>query len=107
MMNKQAQAVAQVEDSKVRKAMEAIHNPEVQIMLKKLSEYGLAIAVPHMHDDNGKFVSLPDSLVSLEKNRKVSFIPREQAHEHSLEVMWGWDEQHQAPLATCCCQEEC
>ena len=35
----------------LRTAQEAIHLPEVQEMLRRLSEYKLGIFMPHMHDD--------------------------------------------------------
>ena len=44
----------------LRRAQEAIHFPEVQEMLRRLSEYQLGIFMPHMHDEKtGEFKVLP------------------------------------------------
>ena len=40
----------------LRKAQAAIHLPEVQAMLRRLSEYELGIFMPHQHDERtGEF----------------------------------------------------
>ena len=55
-------------------AQAAIHFPEVQEMLRKLSEYQLGIFMPHMHDEQtGDFQSLPDELMQVESGLKVLF----------------------------------
>ena len=44
----------------MRRAQEAINLPEVQDMVRALSEYGLGVFMPHMHnDDTGGFEPLP------------------------------------------------
>jgi hypothetical protein len=44
----------------LRTAQAAIHLPEVQEMLRRLSEYKLGIFMPHMHDrQTGEFQPLP------------------------------------------------
>lgn len=58
----------------LRTAQEAIHLPEVQEMLRRLSEYKLGVFMPHMHDEHtGEFQALPDEVTQLESGLKVSF----------------------------------
>ena len=48
-------------------AQEAIHFPEVQEMLRKLSEFNLGIYMPHMHDEQtGQFQLLPEEVLQVE-----------------------------------------
>ena len=50
----------------LRTAQEAIDFPEVQEMLRRLSEYKLGI-LPHMHDEQtGEFQPLPDEIMQVE-----------------------------------------
>lgn len=57
----------------VQKAMDAVQIPEVQEMMQRLAKYGLAIAVPHMHGEEGDFLPLPSDKVVLEDGLEVSF----------------------------------
>src|SRR5438067_11751046 len=57
----------------IRRAMDALHHPEVQVMLERLARFGLGIAVPHMHNEAGKFLPLPADTVSFEEGVRVSF----------------------------------
>ena len=58
----------------LRTAQEAIHLPEVQEMLRRLSEYKLGVFMPHMHDEHtGEFQALPDEVMQVESGLKVSF----------------------------------
>lgn len=43
----------------VRRAADSIHLPEVQELVKRLAEYGLAVALPHMHGDDGMLAPCP------------------------------------------------
>ena len=44
----------------LRRAQAAIHLPEVQAMLRRLSEYDLGIFMPHRHDEQtGDFSRCP------------------------------------------------
>ena len=57
----------------LRTAQEAIHLPEVQEMLRRLSEYRLGIFMPHMHDEEtGEFQPLPDDVMQVESGLEVS-----------------------------------
>lgn len=78
----------------LRTAQEAIHLPEVQQMLRRLSEYKLGIFMPHMHDEHtGQFQSLPDEVTQVEAGLEVSFQPSEKITSQTtrfLPVGWCW-----------------
>jgi hypothetical protein len=89
----------------LRVAQEAIHFPEVQEMLRKLSAYGLGIFMPHRHDElTGEFQPLPDRLVQVESGLAVTFRPEEQIAgqaEFFLPVGWLWRAGSATPSAVC------
>ena len=89
----------------LRTAQEAIHLPEVQEMLRRLSEYKLGIFMPHMHDDQtGDFKLLPDEVMQVESALEVSFQPTiELANQTDrfLPVGWLWRAGAAAPSAVC------
>ena len=78
----------------LRTAQEAIHLPEVQEMLRRLSEYKLGIFMPHMHDEQtGEFQPLPDEVMQVESGLEVSFQPTEEIAsqiDRFLPVGWFW-----------------
>ena len=78
----------------LRTAQEAIDLPEVQEMLRRLSEYRLGIFMPHMHDERtGEFRPLPDEVTQVESGLKVSFQPAEEIAKQAdcfLPVGWFW-----------------
>jgi hypothetical protein len=89
----------------LRTAQEAIHFPEVQEMLRRLSEYKLGIFMPHMHDEKtGGFQPLPDDVMQVESGLEVSFQPMEEIANQTdrfLPVGWVWRAGASAPLAVC------
>ena len=89
----------------LRTAQEAIHLPEVQEMLLRLSEYKLGIFMPHMHDDKtGEFQPLPDEVVQVEYGLEVSFRPAEEIASQAdrfLPVGWFWRAGAPTPSAVC------
>jgi hypothetical protein len=89
----------------LRTAQEAIHLPEVQEMLRRLSEYKLGIFMPHMHDDKtGEFQLLPDEVMQVESGLEVSFRPTEEIANQAgrfLPVGWFWRAGALAPSAAC------
>lgn len=92
----------------IENSVNAINNFEVQEMIKKLSEYGLAVAVPHMHGEDGSFLPLPDEIVSFEDNLKVSFVRKEDLNSESIvPVMWRWDKKLHSISVTAGCGLEC
>ena len=89
----------------LRAAQEAIHLPEVQEMLRRLSAYRLGIFMPHLHDEQtGEFRPLPEDVMQVESGLEVSFQP---AHEiarrsdHFLPVGWFWRAGASTPVAVC------
>ena len=89
----------------LRKAQAAIHLPEVQAMLRRLSEYDLGIFMPHQHDEKtGAFQPLHDELIQVESGRKVSFQPKAQIESRGdryLPVAWRWREGASTPASAC------
>ncbi len=89
----------------LRTAQEAIHLPEVQAMLRRLSEYKLGIFMPHMHDEQtGEFQPLPDEVMQVESGLEVSFQPMEEIAnqpDRFLPVGWFWRAGVSTPLAVC------
>ena len=77
-----------------RRAQMAMQLPEVQAMLRRLSEFDLGIFMPHRHDEQtGDFQPLPDNVLQVESGCKVSFRNRgEIAHQTDrfLPVAWRW-----------------
>ena len=86
-------------------AQEAIHLPEVQEMLRRLSEYKLGIFMPHMHDEKtGEFQPLPDEVVQVESGLEVSFQPTKEVANQAdrfLPVGWFWRAGAPTPVAAC------
>ena len=78
----------------LRTAQEAINLPEVQEMLRRLSEFKLGIFMPHMHDEHtGEFHPLPDDVTQVESSLEVSFQRTEQISSQAdrfLPVGWCW-----------------
>jgi len=89
----------------LRAAQEAIHLPEVQEMLRRLSEYKLGILMPHMHDERtGQFQPLPDKLAQVESGLEVSFQPIEAIADQAdrfLPVGWIWRAGAATSVAVC------
>lgn len=76
----------------VQRAMDAVLLPEVQELIKQLSTFGLAVAAPHMHNEDGFFVPLPENRVVLESNLKMSFPELGSSTLNSaIPVMWRWN----------------
>ena len=73
----------------IMKAIRAVELPDVQEMMRRLAKYGLGIAVPHMHGDDGQFLPLPVNRVALEDDLQVSFRNAEDAElQDFIPVMW-------------------
>ena len=89
----------------LKTAQEAIHFPEVQEMLRRLSAYQLGIFMPHKHDEHtGEFQALPDQVVQVESGMKVSFRPMEEMANRTdrfLPVAWLWRAGASTPVAAC------
>jgi hypothetical protein len=89
----------------LRTAQAAIHLSEVQEMLRRLSEHGLGIFMPHMHDERtGHFQPLPDQFMQVESGLEVSFQPTAEIAKHAdrfLPVAWVWRDAALMPSAVC------
>ena len=69
-------------------SVRAVNTPEVQEMLRQLGKFGLGVALPHMHTDEG-MVPLPEGMIASEDNLKVTFRKRdEMTNSKALPVMW-------------------
>ena len=89
----------------LRTAQAAIHLPEVQEMLCRLSEYNLGIFMPHMHDEQtGEFQPLPDNVMQVESGLEVSFQPTAEIANQTdrfLPVGWCWHAGATTTVAAC------
>ena len=89
----------------LRKAQAAIHLPEVQAMLRRLSHYELGIFMPHQHDERtGEFQPLPDEVMQVESGCRVSFQPAEEIASQAdrfLPVAWRWRAGASATASIC------
>jgi hypothetical protein len=91
----------------LRIAQEAIHLPEVQAMLQKLSAYNLGICMPHVHDDRtGEFLPRPQDIIQVETDLEVSFQPAHVVLDHPethLPVGWMWQDEQAQPMWAMAC----
>ena len=89
----------------LRRAQEAMHFPEVQEMLRRLSEYQLGIFMPHMHDEKtGEFKALPDEVMQVESGLAVTFKRTEEIARQAdcfLPVGWVWRAGAATPASVC------
>lgn len=89
----------------LRRAQAAIHLPEVQAMLQRLSEFDLGIFMPHQHDERtGDFQPLPDNVMQVEAGCRVSFQNMDEiAHQANrfLPVAWRWRAGASTPASVC------
>ena len=90
----------------LRTGQAAIHLPEVQAMLRRLSAYELGIFMPHRHDERtGEFQPLPNDVVQVESGLEVSFQPLTEIAERAdrfLPVGWLW--RGGAPTVAAACE---
>ena len=100
-----SQAIGSELPPALRKAQAAIHRPEVQAMLRRLSDYGLGIFMPHQHDQRtGEFEPLDDDHMQVESGCKVSFQRKERIASRSdrfLPVAWRWQAGASTPASVC------
>ena len=89
----------------LRLSQEAIHFPEVQEMLRRLSEYKLGIFMPHMHDEKtGEFKVLADEVMQVESGLEVTFKRTEEIlsqPDRFLPVGWVWRAGAATPTTVC------
>ena len=89
----------------LKRAQEAMYLPEVQEMLRRLSEYQLGIFMPHLHDETtGEFKVLPDEFMQVESGLAVTFKRTEEMASDAdcfLPVGWVWRAGAAAPASVC------
>ena len=90
----------------LKTAQAAMQLPEVQDMLRRLSEFRLGIFMPHQHDDGtGEFQPLPDDVMQVESGLTVSFERLEEIARRTeafLPVGWLW--RAGAPTVAAACE---
>ena len=87
------------------RAHAAIHLPEVQAMLQRLSEFDLGIFMPHRHDERtGDFQQLPEDVMQVEAGCQVSFQNAQKIESQAdrfLPVVWRWRVGAAVPASVC------
>ncbi len=89
----------------LKRAQAAMHLPEVQAMLRRLSEFDLGIFMLHRHDEQtGDFQLLPADLMQVESGCKVSFqntVEITHQADRFLPVAWRWRAGAPVPASAC------
>lgn len=89
----------------MKTAQDAIHLPEVQAMLRRLSDFQLGVFMPHHHDEQtGDFRPLPDDIIQVESGLQVSFQAADAVARQAarfLPVGWMWRAGTVAAVAAC------
>jgi len=99
-MNTQLNVSASVHPD-IKQALESVKLAEVQELIRKISSYGLAVALPHSHAPNGSFLPLPEDKVQFESKLKISFVDLNAKElENSIPVMWRWNDEVES-VASC------
>jgi hypothetical protein len=105
MTSSASEAIPRGLPPRIKAAQAAIHIPEVQAMLRRLSEYDLGICMPHMHDKlTGNFAPLPPGIMQIESGLKVAFEFEGDVAarvEPFLAVGWAWRDGRSVPVAAC------
>ena len=97
MLQESTRPTAVAVDPEIQRALDAIKTPEVQEMVKRLSEHGLAVALPHMHGEDGSFKPLPQDQVVFESMLQVSFPSLgDPVLNDAIPVMWRWSDELEA-----------
>ncbi len=86
----------------IENALGSIKLVRVQEIAKELSGYGLAVAMPHLHEQD-EVNTLPTNIVQYENDLHVSFLNKEQFEKNqknAFPVMWRFDRQ-KSKIETC------
>lgn len=87
----------------IASARASVNLPRVQELIRELAEYDLAVAIPHMHDENGALIPLPENRIAHEEDLVVSFPEKESGTiRPALSVMWRWSGNGASAAAECC-----
>ena len=77
----------------IQRGLDAINLPEVQELVRRVSGYGLAVALPHAHGEKGNFLPLPKDQVAYEANLHMSFLQNDNPKlKSAIPVMWRWND---------------
>ncbi len=80
----------------IQRALDSVMLPEVQDLIRRVSEYGLAVALPHMHGESGDFQPLPTAKLIRESMLRISFLDRDTPTlESAVPTMWRWDQERE------------
>lgn len=94
--------MAELLDQQLATAQDAINLPEVQEMVKRLAAYNLGVFMPHIHDSEGNMLPMPEEIVQVEDDLRVSFMPvselRDTPEKTYLPVGWFWSAENNAPV---------
>lgn len=71
-------------------------------LTKALAQYGLGIAIPHMHDEKSNMVSIPSGVVAYEDGLRISFLGKDCVPTSAVAVGWHWIDGELRAWAGCC-----
>lgn len=85
------------------RAQQAVQEPEVIEMARRLAEYGLGITMPHMHTADEDFADLPDDVMQVECAGVVTFEPKAVAltNPDAVVVGWRWSPDGLSAMGSC------
>lgn len=93
----------------IQKRIQRMHeSPRLVEIAKELSEFGLAISLPHFHKGDEVF-ELPENLVQYEDNQQVSFVekePFEAGKTSGFPVAWRYSDVSASVEACAWCHSE-
>lgn len=75
----------------MEKAIKSTGSERMKEIARELHSYGLAIALPHMHTEEG-VGALPRNTIQYEKDLQVSFPKSEAELGKTFPAMWRFDE---------------
>ena len=104
MSTRTASAVANMTISpEIESAFDAIKTKEVQDIIKQLAKFNLGVCVPHMHSSTFDFAALPEDVVQVEEDCKVSWVPRGalETSPGAISVAWRWHDDGIHAAAKC------
>ena len=87
----------------IESAFDAIKTKEVQDIIKQLAKFNLGVCVPHMHSSSFDFAALPEDVVQVEEDCKVSWVPRGglETSPGAISVAWRWHDDGIHAAAKC------
>jgi len=81
----------------------AFNDPHILELLRRLNEYGLGVTLLHMHDAQQELIPLPDQLVQLEREQRISFVSTDSSElSGAIPVAWRWKDGKVVVSGLCC-----